>query len=292
MSRVFAFARQLTRLEARAARTARHDHERVYRSLLTRISEAQAGDPRGLRVLDFGCGYTYPLLVLMARQVRQVVGVDVAPVYRDGLGPLIRTIAAQGRPASALAALADRAQAARYYQHLRRCARVPVRHRSYRIVRYDGSRLPFADAAFDLVISNAVLQELSGDLSTYAQEIARVLRPGGSIDLEWHNFYAYNGDYVSEEEARRHPWKHLRSGAFHPCLNRKTPGDFEAAFRPHFEQVRLMRHDRDHRIAGVDPDYCPEGESLLSSDLAAELSAYPRELLVTRGFILQGIRRS
>jgi len=48
----------------------------------------------------------------------------------------------------------------------------------------DGSaeRLPFGDASFDVVISNGVI-DLIPDKDAVFSEIARVLRPGGRIQL-------------------------------------------------------------------------------------------------------------
>jgi ubiquinone/menaquinone biosynthesis C-methylase UbiE len=42
----------------------------------------------------------------------------------------------------------------------------------------DGGRLPFADAAFDAVVSFQVIEHVD-DVDTYLSEIARVLKPGG-----------------------------------------------------------------------------------------------------------------
>jgi SAM-dependent methyltransferase len=46
--------------------------------------------------------------------------------------------------------------------------------------RIDGTRLPFADRSFDLVVIIDLLEHVSDDHATVA-EIARVLRPGGSL---------------------------------------------------------------------------------------------------------------
>jgi SAM-dependent methyltransferase/uncharacterized protein YbaR (Trm112 family) len=49
-----------------------------------------------------------------------------------------------------------------------------------RYVVADGRRLPFADAAFDVVFSYGVLQHFSkADVATSVDEIARVVKPGG-----------------------------------------------------------------------------------------------------------------
>jgi SAM-dependent methyltransferase len=50
------------------------------------------------------------------------------------------------------------------------------------IVEGSAERLPFADASFDVVISNGVI-DLIPDKDAVFSEIARVLRPGGRIQL-------------------------------------------------------------------------------------------------------------
>lgn len=291
MNRLIAFARQAARAEVRAATRAEHDYQAVYRALKARLQELFGPALHNVRVLDFGCGFTYPLLVLLHNDVKEIVGVDVGPAYRDGLQSAIESGGGLRKPGAAAAAVLEYAQARRYYQHLQAQAAVSVRHSDYHVVRYNGSRLPFEQGAFDCIISNAVLQELPLPLEPFAGEMARVLKPGGAIDLEWHNFYSWSGHYKGELESRRMPWGHLRGGPYHPCLNRATPTQIIEAFTPHFAHLRVLGHDRDYRLRDRDPRFIPEGKEALTPEIAAELAEYPREWLLTRGFILQGYRR-
>lgn len=48
------------------------------------------------------------------------------------------------------------------------------------VVNADGRKLPFADATFDLVVSNSVLHHL-GDPRPVLTEMRRVLKPGGAL---------------------------------------------------------------------------------------------------------------
>lgn len=68
----------------------------------------------------------------------------------------------------------------------------PSRAQRIRFVRGDGSRLPFADGSFDLVISKSVLEHLTHPERVLA-EVARVLAPGGHFVFLTPNFW----DYVS-----------------------------------------------------------------------------------------------
>ncbi|HEU4754240.1 MAG TPA: class I SAM-dependent methyltransferase, partial [Armatimonadota bacterium] len=218
-----ALARKAARLNKRAAWRAEHDAEVVATALTARLQALCGASLGEARVLDFGCGYTYPLLVLLRERVGEIVGLEVAPVYRDGALAAVRASGALRRPGRSAEALLAYAQARRYYRHLERLTGRTIRHAEYQIVRYKGYELPFPPASFDGVVSNAVLQELPGELSHYARRIARLLRPGGWIDLEWHNFYSWSGHYLGEEESRRRPWGHLLEGRFNPDLNRATP---------------------------------------------------------------------
>jgi len=110
------------------------------RRILTRLVDDLAL-PAGARVLDVGCG-TGANGPVLAAQGRFAVGVDASPVPLglDGTGA--------------------RGHAAR--------------------LRGDATRLPFAEASFDLVVALDVLEHLIDDASA-AREMHRVLRPGGAL---------------------------------------------------------------------------------------------------------------
>jgi len=101
----------------------------------------QLGSLAGLDVLDYGCGHGMAAVVL-ARAGARVTGLDLSRGY--------------------LSEAHDRARA---------------NHVIVRFVQANGERLPFPDAVFDRIWGNAILHHL--DLSSAAQELRRVLRPGG-----------------------------------------------------------------------------------------------------------------
>ena len=291
MKQAMAFARTALRVDTIAAYKAQHSYDPVYTSLRDRLRESHGTSMQDLRVLDWGCGYFYPNLIFLGQDVKEMVGIDVYPVYRDGWQTLVRWSGGLRKPKATALALLEYVHAARYYRQLQRSYGIRAEHDRYQIVKYDGQRMPLEDGSFDCAVSNAVLQEVSGPLEECARELARVLKPGGTLDLEWHNFYAWSGHVLGEEYGRRSPWGHLLGGPYRPCLNRLKPEEALEAFSPWFTDLRLLAHDRHHRVSGKDPAFEPEGEEYLTPELQERLSQYPRELLLTRGFVLQGRRK-
>jgi SAM-dependent methyltransferase len=106
-----------------------------------RPAVARLGEVRGLRVLDYGCGHGMAAVVL-ARRGAAVTAFDLSEGYLH--------------------------EAA---------ARAAANGVALDLVKADGERLPFADAAFDRVWGNAVLHHL--DPGRAGRELYRVLRPGG-----------------------------------------------------------------------------------------------------------------
>jgi ubiquinone/menaquinone biosynthesis C-methylase UbiE len=109
------------------------------------------------RALDVGCG-PGQIVLKLARQLRgwRFVGVDRSPnMIRVAIAGRERLVQSAAEPADAVLKRAE-------------------------FLIADGNCLPFADAAFDLVLCNSVMHHI-GNPGQILSEIARVAKPGGAI---------------------------------------------------------------------------------------------------------------
>ena len=120
----------------------------------------QAGVTVGGTVLDAGCGGG-GMPLSFAEEARQVVGIDLAPRFRD----------AGHRLASERGI------------------------RNLHFTQADGQALPFPDAAFDMVLSHAVIEHVA-DAALYLRELARVLKPGGFMYLSTAPYLSFAGAHL------------------------------------------------------------------------------------------------
>jgi SAM-dependent methyltransferase len=64
-----------------------------------------------------------------------------------------------------------------------------------RFVQADGTVLPFPDAAFDTVLSHAVIEHVA-DPAAYLREARRVLKPGGTLLLQTSPYLSPHGSHL------------------------------------------------------------------------------------------------
>lgn len=294
---------QLTEARARSVGTIRvghgpnkadHDYNDVFRRSCVDVVRLLPMPLAEARVLVVGCGYTYPDVVLYSTVARSVAGLDVLDTfYRDGLitGVLNKMRAGKDPLRAAWRTLRRRKGLATYYARLAELSGRPVDHRSYKLFSYDGRHMPFPDGSFDLVISNATLEHVH-DLEQFFGECARVTSPGGVSYHAYHNYFSWSGGHISSfAERERAPWGHLR-GLHQPAeglLNRAPKERIAAELARHFTLERVTGLDAWHRPAS-DPSFTPERPDLLTPAVRAELTDYCDEDLLTRVYLVVGIK--
>ena len=79
------------------------------------------------------------------------------------------------------------------------------------VLRADATRLPFADGAFDRVITSEVLEHIQDDVGAIA-EFQRVLRPGGAIAVTVPSWFPEKVNWMLSDEyyAPKAPGGHVR----------------------------------------------------------------------------------
>lgn len=272
-----------------AAAMARHDYENVFRKALGDLSRAGFEPDRQCRVLDLGCGQRYPFALLLSEEVAGVDAIDVDWVRPDILPLYVYNVWRANGPKRALKSAARRVLFDRaYYSTLAALAQRRLKSDRVRFTRVaDVSRpYPFGDGVFDLIFSNAVIEHVQ-NVDLVAPELARMLKPGGFLFAIIHNYYSLSGGHAlewahpdSDPPDDVPPWDHLRESlrSTHAYLNRLRPDEYLEAFRRHMDVGLFEPRDVNHDPGGM------EGEGFLTTELAEELSAFPRELLLTRAY--------
>ena len=151
-------------IKSHAARRFRSEYDyalfEYYRSAKVFKFLEQAGVTVGGSVLDAGCGGG-GMPLSFAEEARQVVGIDLAPRFVDA-GHRLAT---------------ERGL------------------RNLHFTRADGQALPFPDASFDMVLSHAVIEHVA-DAARYMRELARVLKPGGTMYLSTAPYLSFAGAHL------------------------------------------------------------------------------------------------
>jgi len=283
--------RRLTSVGAAGAAGATHDVRCAFARLRARLEELSELPPDEWRVLDVGCGYRYPNVILFSRLAIPTVGLDVLPAFfRDGALARWRGEPELPLPRRVWRCAKERMLARAYYRELERLTGWRVDHGALQLVKYDGGAFPFDDGSFNTIVSNAVLEHVA-DLPRFAAEVRRILAPGGVFDMLWHNYYSLSGNHLPDDVNATYPWGHLTGDTRAPDtagLNRARPEDVRAAFEGALDVTRCVPADAEHRLQG-EPGFTPEGAELLAGDLRRRLLAeYPEDMLLSRAFIIQG----
>ena len=269
-----------------------HDYDNVYLKLVERLEVLLGRKPlQESRVLDLGCGYTYPNVALLHAAGVDVCGVDVeSVVFRDGR---LATFRQRSRDKGLLRAIyhaGPRYSGYRqFYAVLAALAHASIEHETLSLRSYDGRRLPFEDETFYAVCSNAVLEHVS-DLPAFVGETARVLQPGGVADMVWHNFYSPSGGHRLSGDVARLPWGHVTGESPPSCfLNRKRPEEMRRAFERRLRVLRVVGVSRDYSLQN-EMGFAPEGARQLSEEWRRKLPGLSDSLLTTRSYLIQAVK--
>ena len=230
------------------------------------------------RILEVGCGALYPYVALFHSEGRHVVGIDVLPLVRRDLRArkYVRVLGESGPITAARRLASDLRFDRAFYRPLGRAAGIAIRQAGAPLVRMDATRCGFADRTFDFVCSSACFEHLP-DVEATLAEIDRVLKPGGTAEIEVHLFASMTGGHEPELYDHRPPptgyplWGHLLDPGWQPPLhlNRWRDAQFHEAFATRFDVVNRMVTSR-------------HGEQYLTADIESRLAPrYTRDELTT-----------
>ena len=274
-------------------RFAEHDVRNVFEKVGRDLTSAGFGGFQGKRVLDIGCGPRFALALQCAARGARVTALDAKYVKPDFLPVYVwRTLVGDGMRGALMGALRRSVFDHTYYGALDMASGMRLRRLADElefVAANEGeSRYALRSGSFDLITAIAVVEHLT-DVQALAKEIRRLLIPGGLFYAIVHNYYSLSGghnlDWAYPDDApskRVPPWDHLRQRQYPASvfLNKLKPDEYVSAFEKHLETVVFEGRGANHDVGGL------EGEHLLSSELYKELSVYPRELLLTRGWCL------
>lgn len=274
----------------KALQNALYDYNYVFLKLRQRLKNLiKSEDEKKWSILDIGCGYHYPNVALFNNSVREICGIDIEPVFfREGR---IKTLLSRNSSHGLLRALKWATirynYYTSYYKNLSKFLHCDIDHQRLKLFHYLGNHLPFNDQKFDIAISNAVLEHVA-DIEQFVEEVARVLKPAGKIDMIWHNFYCPTGGHRHPKEVKSDPWGHIFSEK-NGDLNRKRPEEFAAAFEKYFDIIQIIGVDHKNNLYGTD-DFEFEGKEFLTEEWRSLLKDFPEQLLTTRAFLIQAIK--
>jgi SAM-dependent methyltransferase len=274
-------------------RYAEHDFHNVFEKTIRDLRRFGFAGLDGKKVLDLGCGQRFHFALLCAAHGAIVTALDIDYIKPDPL-PLAfyRTILHSGFKRAIRSALRKLLYDRYYYNYLEEVSGKNLRYYINKIhfVIADPTQAEYKlpSETFDLICSNAVLEHVV-DVPNFAKEVFRMLVPGGYFYAIIHNFYSLSGGHNPEwafpdefPSSRVPPWDHLRKNIFPASvyLNRLRPEEYYEAFAQYLKVLLFEGRDINHDPGGF------EGERFLTKEISEELSAYPRELLLTRSWCI------
>jgi SAM-dependent methyltransferase len=260
---------------------------RAFVQLRERLERQRGGPVTGAVLVEIGCGQWLSNVKLFAAMGNEVHGVDpeLPPRSLGEYPSFVRRCGAQRALKTLLNELWFKR---RFEERLAALSGLGVQGARPHLHRGGAESLALPDSSVDAVVSDVVFQHLP-DVAGATREIARVLRPGGLALIVIHPYAALSGGHHvatfshggPEAAPVVPPWDHLRKQLFPSGvqLNRLRAHEYRGYFEQHLTTVSW-------ETLG------PEGEAMLTDEIAAELSAYSREELLTGKIIYLGRKES
>jgi SAM-dependent methyltransferase len=240
------------------------------------------GSFQGARVLDVGCGLTYPHVIIFQCLGADVTGIDIDVIDpRDRVRSVFRLAARQGIlrtlrdcTVASVTIPALKAEMLKRMEIKTDIAHVPD------VREGDALAMAFPDNTFDLIYSHAVYEHIP-DIGRALDEARRALKPGGILRLGIHLFASLTGGHtgkVGRDGENVPPWDHLRNRLYPPTsfLNELREGDFRREAESRFEILNWIPCKRAQDL------------ELLTDGLEDELAAkgYARDELITETIVI------
>lgn len=270
-----------------------HDVQNVYYKVKRDLLPFGLHSLSDKTVLDLGCGQRFAFSLLASAEGARVTALDIVHVTPQALPQyFLNAFKSNGLKRAVKSTIRKLFFDSVYYRELERTYGKPLLQQVQNITFVTANpslaNYPLPDSAFDLIVSNAVLEHVE-HVNKYFAEVNRLLVPGGLFYGIIHNYYSLSGGHNlqwaypdRETLSNVPPWDHLRANLFptHEYLNKLRPEEYQGAAASHLTILLFEPRDINHDLGGT------EGERFLTPDLENELSQYPRELLLTRSYCI------
>ncbi len=196
----------------------------------------QKGQPPALAIYETS-SYHDGYMLAMQRKVRTAcVRLGRARKFIDHPAPRLLDI---GCSVGAVVMAAERLGWPAFGVDISRTAVRSCRERGLQCKQYDGSRLPYGDASFDLVTAWHVIEHVM-DVESTMRDWFRVLRPGGVLALETPNAGCWKARILGSKYRRFWPADHIYAftrSTLEPFLSRTG---FELLSSPYVVPTRAV----------------------------------------------------
>jgi SAM-dependent methyltransferase len=250
------------------------------------LAEAMGGFS-GKRVLDAGCGLSYPHVVIFQSLGADVVGVDVDVIEpRARVRSVLRLAGRQGIPRTLRDCVVATVQNPGLSAEICRRMGVTGKLPQPDIREGDALNLDFPDDSFDLIYSHAVYEHLP-NVGQALDEALRTLKPGGVLRLAIHLYASLTGGHTGRIGAIGKsvpPWDHLRERSVPATsyLNELRENDFRKEVEARFDVLKFIPCRRE------------QDAELLTEDIERELAekGYLRDELLTETLVVHARKPS